>query len=67
MSPHGLGWRDRLQIANSALFFLLAIVLAVRGARVPSVPIFLVSGAFAAYAVYRFVWIWRYFRARKGE
>ena len=67
MTPRGLGWRDRLQIMNSALFLVLAIALAFRGSRAPSVPIFLMSGAFGAFAVYRFVWIWKYFRARKGE
>ncbi len=66
MKPRALGWRDRVQIVNSAIFFLLSVALAVRGASAPSVPIFLMSGAFAAYAIYRFVWIWRFFRGGRA-
>lgn len=64
MSHRTLGWRDRLQIANTAVFLLLGIILAVRGWQLMSVPIFLFSGALTAYALYRFAWVWRFFRGQ---
>jgi hypothetical protein len=65
MSRRKLGWRDRIQIANTAAFFLLGVVLAVRGFQVPSVPIFLLAAALTAYAIYRFAWIRRFYLGEK--
>lgn len=49
----GGGWRLRLHLFNALVIGALGGVLAWRGLQMRSVPLLLMAGAFAGYAVFR--------------